>query len=94
MYCTDCHATETTGDGPFSTAPRFCDLHLHYDFEFLGEALAEDIVTAHPQMPQFEFDRIRRRRSLLTSKHWTPRVRRRLVICGVVAASAACPSHS
>jgi cytochrome c len=56
MYCTDCHATEATGDSPFSTAPRFRDLYLRYDVELLVEALVEGIVTAHPEMPQFEFD--------------------------------------
>lgn len=56
MYCTDCHATEKTGESPFPTAPRFRDLHLRYDVEFLSEALVEGIVTAHPEMPQFEFD--------------------------------------
>lgn len=56
MYCTDCHATETTGESPLAIAPRFRDLHLRYDVEFLSEALVEGIVTAHPEMPQFEFD--------------------------------------
>lgn len=56
MYCTDCHATEKTGESPFPTAPRFRDLHLRYDVEFLSEALVEGIVTAHPEMLQFEFD--------------------------------------
>lgn len=56
MYCTDCHATEMTGESQFATAPRFRDLHLRYDVEFLSEALVEGIVTAHPEMPQFEFD--------------------------------------
>ena len=56
MYCTDCHATEMTGDSPFPIAPRFRELYLRYDVEFLTEALVEGIVTAHPEMPQFEFD--------------------------------------
>lgn len=56
MYCTDCHATTETGESPFPTAPRFRDLHLRYDVDFLSEALVEGIVTAHPEMPQFEFD--------------------------------------
>ena len=56
MYCTDCHATEKTGDSPFPTAPRFRELHLRYDVENLSEALVEGIVTSHPEMPQFEFD--------------------------------------
>ncbi|MET3900920.1 cytochrome c [Devosia sp. UYZn731] len=55
-YCTDCHATERTGDSPFPTAPRFRDLHLRYDVENLSEALVEGIVTAHDEMPEFEFD--------------------------------------
>lgn len=56
MYCADCHATETAGQSPLPTAPQFRDLHLRYDVEFLSEALVEGIVTAHPEMPQFEFD--------------------------------------
>lgn len=56
MYCTDCHATEATGESPLAIAPKFRDLHLRYDVEFLSEALVEGIVTAHPEMPQFEFD--------------------------------------
>lgn len=56
MYCTDCHAIDTTGESPYPTAPRFRDLHLRYNVEHLAEALVEGIVTAHPEMPQFEFD--------------------------------------
>ena len=56
MYCADCHAVEATGESPLAIAPRFRDLHLRYDVEFLSEALVEGIVTAHPEMPQFEFD--------------------------------------
>lgn len=56
MYCTDCHAIGKTGDSPLPIAPRFRELHLRYDVEFLSEALVEGIVTAHPEMPQFEFD--------------------------------------
>jgi mono/diheme cytochrome c family protein len=56
MYCADCHATAATGESPLAIAPRFRELHLRYDVEFLSEALVEGIVTAHPEMPQFEFD--------------------------------------
>lgn len=56
MYCTDCHATESTGESPFAPAPMFRDLHTRYDVDLLSEALVEGIVTAHPEMPQFEFD--------------------------------------
>jgi len=55
-YCADCHAIAATGESPFPPAPRFRDLHLRYDVEFLSEALVEGIVTAHPDMPEFEFD--------------------------------------
>ena len=56
LYCADCHATGPTGESPLPDAPRFRDLHLLYDVEFLSEALVEGIVTAHPEMPEFEFD--------------------------------------
>lgn len=56
MYCADCHAIATSGDSPFPPAPPFRELHLRYDVEFLAEALVEGIVTAHPEMPEFEFD--------------------------------------
>mgnify|MGYP003383290779 CR=1 FL=1 len=56
MHCANCHATGATGTSPFPTAPLFRDLHLRYDVELLSEALVEGIVTAHPEMPQFEFD--------------------------------------
>ena len=54
--CSGCHATGHTGESPLSVAPKFRDLHLRYDVSLLGEALVEGIVTAHPDMPQFEFD--------------------------------------
>ena len=55
-YCADCHAIAAPGESPLDIAPRFRDLHLRYDVEFLSEALVEGIVTAHPEMPEFEFD--------------------------------------
>lgn len=56
LYCADCHAVAATGESPLDIAPRFRDLHQRYDVEFLSEALVEGIVTAHPDMPEFEFD--------------------------------------
>lgn len=56
MYCADCHATGATGDSPLAEAPRFRELHERYNVELLSEALVEGIVTAHPEMPEFEFD--------------------------------------
>lgn len=55
-YCADCHATGAEGESPLAIAPRFRDLHERYDVELLSEALVEGIVTAHPEMPEFEFD--------------------------------------
>jgi cytochrome c len=50
------HATERVVESPLASAPKLRDPHLRYDVKFLSEALVEDIVTAHPNMPQFEFD--------------------------------------
>jgi mono/diheme cytochrome c family protein len=55
-YCSDCHATGPTGDSRLAIAPHFRDLYLRYDVSDLSEALVEGIVTAHPEMPEFEFD--------------------------------------
>lgn len=56
MYCADCHAIGATGTSRLAIAPPFRELYLRYDVEFLSEALVEGIVTAHPDMPEFEFD--------------------------------------
>ncbi len=55
-HCSRCHATGNAGDSPLAAAPKFRDLHFSYDVEFLSEALVEGIATAHPDMPQFQFD--------------------------------------
>jgi hypothetical protein len=39
-----------------SIAPPFRDLHKVYPVESLEEALAEGIMTGHPDMPQFRFE--------------------------------------
>lgn len=72
MYCTDCHATESAGESPLPTAPRLRDLYLRYDVELLGEALVEGIVTAHPEMPQFEFDPVQAQAIILYLKSLEP----------------------
>lgn len=54
--CSVCHATGASGPSPNLLAPRFRDLHELYPVESLGEALAEGIVTGHPEMPQFTLD--------------------------------------
>jgi cytochrome c len=55
-HCSRCHATGNAGESPLAAAPKFRDLHFLYDVAFLSEALVEGIATAHPDMPQFQFD--------------------------------------
>jgi mono/diheme cytochrome c family protein len=55
--CASCHATGPTGASPRPPAPAFRDLHRRYPVDQLAESLAEGIVTGHPDMPAFTFDR-------------------------------------
>ncbi len=50
--CGGCHAVEVTGDSPLAAAPAFRDLGERYPPEDLDEALAEGIITGHPEMPE------------------------------------------
>lgn len=54
--CAGCHAIGRTGASPREGAPPFRDLHRRYRVDDLAEALAEGIMTGHPEMPQFSFD--------------------------------------
>ena len=54
--CSKCHAIGPFGDSPLPIAPPFRTLHEKYPVENLAEALAEGIVTGHPNMPQFQLD--------------------------------------
>ncbi len=54
--CSQCHAIGPTGDSPLPIAPPFRTLHDKYPVENLAEALAEGIVTGHPNMPEFHLD--------------------------------------
>ncbi len=54
--CSKCHAVGPIGGSPLPLAPPFRTLHEKYPVENLAEALAEGIVTGHPNMPQFELD--------------------------------------
>lgn len=56
LHCSRCHATGETDQSLMEGAPPFRDLKLRYPIEDLAEALAEGIITAHPQMPVFTFD--------------------------------------
>jgi mono/diheme cytochrome c family protein len=51
--CSRCHAVGPAGDSPVAAAPPFRDLGRFYPVEALAEALAEGIVTGHPEMPEF-----------------------------------------
>lgn len=53
--CSACHATETDDDSLNAEAPAFRDVAMRYPPDNLGEALAEGIVTGHPDMPEFVF---------------------------------------
>ncbi len=53
--CARCHATGATGDSPHKDAPPFRSVVTRYPLENLAEALAEGIVSGHPDMPEFVF---------------------------------------
>lgn len=54
-HCARCHAIGRDGASPLPIAPPFRDLHTRYPVESLQEALAEGVVTGHPDMPEFSF---------------------------------------
>jgi len=53
--CARCHAIGKTGASPLEGAPPLRTLSRKYPLENLSEALAEGIMTGHPDMPQFAF---------------------------------------
>lgn len=50
--CAQCHAIDGISRSTHPAAPPFRDLHKRYRVEFLAEALAEGLVTGHPDMPE------------------------------------------
>ena len=56
-YCVRCHSIDKVSPSPLTIAPPFRDLHKRYPVENLAEALAKGIVTGHPTMPEFRFER-------------------------------------
>ena len=56
-HCASCHAIGNVGESPLRIAPPFRTLHLRYPVEDLAESLAEGIMTAHRDMPQFQLDK-------------------------------------
>ena len=54
-HCAGCHAIGRTGASPNDAAPPFRRFSARWPIESLAEALAEGIVTGHPDMPTFTF---------------------------------------
>lgn len=52
-YCARCHAVGMEGESPHKDAPVFRSFAEKWPLENLEEALAEGIVTGHPDMPAF-----------------------------------------
>lgn len=53
--CARCHAIGMDDKSPHEKAPPFRDVVMRYPSENLAEALAEGIVSGHPDMPVFVF---------------------------------------
>ena len=54
MNCSRCHAVGEKGKSPNPLSPPFRELGKRYDPDMLQEALAEGILTGHPEMPEFK----------------------------------------
>jgi len=54
--CASCHAIGRSGASPHPQAPAFRTLGQRYPVESLEEALAEGIISGHPDMPEFTFE--------------------------------------
>jgi len=54
--CSRCHAVDKVSPSPLKLAPPFRTLHRRYPVDSLAEAMAEGIVTGHPNMPEFRLD--------------------------------------
>lgn len=55
-HCSRCHAVGMEGESPHKDAPAFRSFAEKWPLENLEEALAEGIVTGHPDMPAFVFE--------------------------------------
>jgi len=55
-HCGGCHAVGKTGTSTAPAAPPFRELYRRYEPEPLAEALAEGVLTGHPDMPEFRFN--------------------------------------
>ena len=54
--CSGCHAIDVEGESTHPQAPAFRTLSTLYPVDTLAEALAEGIMSGHPDMPVFEFE--------------------------------------
>jgi cytochrome c len=54
-HCAMCHAIGRSGTSPHAVAPPFRMLGQRYPIESLEEALAEGLLSGHPDMPEFAF---------------------------------------
>lgn len=54
--CKQCHGIAMTDVSQHDDAPPFRDIANRYSVWLLAEALAEGILTGHPDMPEFVFD--------------------------------------
>jgi len=54
--CASCHALGRSGASTHPQAPAFRTLGQRYPVESLEEALAEGIISGHPDMPEFTFE--------------------------------------
>jgi mono/diheme cytochrome c family protein len=54
--CSRCHAIGLEGESALPIAPAFRTLSERYPIDDLAEALAEGIVSGHPEMPEFVFE--------------------------------------
>jgi cytochrome c len=54
--CSRCHAVDKSDTSQLPMAPPFREFAAKWSVENLEEALAEGIVTGHPDMPVFQFE--------------------------------------
>ncbi len=53
--CGNCHAVGPTGDSPHRGAPPFRRIGERYNITELTERMAEQLISIHPDMPDFSF---------------------------------------
>lgn len=54
--CSGCHAVGVSDRSRHAAAPAFRDVLKRYPARMLAEALAEGIITGHPDMPEYSFE--------------------------------------